>query len=159
MTAKPPMLISCAPWAAQRAPRAAARLIAAAVFVPAVAILLIAWTLTPESQGLGTHQQLGLPPCGFRIATGLPCATCGMTTAFTYAAHGHLLSSLITQPAGAALALITAMAALLSGWALLTGASLAPLGRMIARPSVVLVVGVLLLLAWIYTIAIHYAGI
>lgn len=56
--------------------------------------------LTPDARGLGTHEALGLPPCAFRYATGLPCPGCGMTTAVSHAAHGHFLRSVITQPAG-----------------------------------------------------------
>ena len=31
---------------------------------------------------MGTHQQLGLPPCNFVTLTGYPCPACGMTTSF-----------------------------------------------------------------------------
>jgi hypothetical protein len=56
--------------------------------------------LTPSTTGAGTHEQLGLPPCGMLLATGHPCPTCGVTTAFALAAHGHLAESLVTQPLG-----------------------------------------------------------
>jgi hypothetical protein len=56
--------------------------------------------LTPSTTGAGTHEQLGLPPCGMLLATGHPCPTCGVTTAFALAVHGRLAESLVTQPLG-----------------------------------------------------------
>ena len=56
--------------------------------------------LTPDTRGFGTHEALGLPPCLFRYATGLPCPGCGMTTAVSHAAHGQFMQSFLTQPAG-----------------------------------------------------------
>lgn len=49
-------------------------------------------------------------PCAFRAWTGHPCATCGMTHAFVYLAHGQLAEALRWSPLGAALAA--------GGWAL-----------------------------------------
>ena len=60
----------------------------------------IARALTPSPAGYGTHQQLGLPPCTFLHWTGFPCPSCGLTTCFAYAAHGHFVAALITQPFG-----------------------------------------------------------
>jgi hypothetical protein len=63
-------------------------------------VLVIARLLRPSSRGVGTHEQLGLPPCPFLHLTGIPCPSCGLTTSFAYAARLDLLSSLITQPFG-----------------------------------------------------------
>jgi hypothetical protein len=71
-------------------------------------LLAVAAALSPDAAGHGTHEQLGLPPCGWLLATGYPCPTCGMTTAFAAAAEGDLLTSLVTQPVGALLAVATA---------------------------------------------------
>ncbi|MEM1109477.1 MAG: DUF2752 domain-containing protein [Planctomycetota bacterium] len=128
-----------------------ARLIALAIFVPTLAVLLTASSLTANAAGTGTHTQLGLAPCGFKAATGMPCATCGMTTAFTHAADGHFVASFVTQPAGLVLAVLTAMLVMVSGWSLATGVSLAPLGLALWRPRIVIVAIALLLSGWAYT--------
>lgn len=115
--------------------------------------LVLAATLTPSTAGMGTHTQLNLPECGFVLATGLPCATCGCTTAFAHAADGSLLTSFVTQPFGALLALALAMMALIAGWSAASGMSLTPLGRMMATKGFVLPWVVLLLGAWGYKAA------
>ena len=130
------------------------RLTAAVIFAVSVAVLGVAFWLTPNPNGFGTHQALGLPPCGLLRSTGIPCATCGMTTSFSYAAHGDLVASFINQPAGAILALLTAMAAVVSGYALVTGMSLAPIGAVIFRPRVIVLAGAVVLIAWAYKIVI-----
>ena len=62
--------------------------------------LFVATQLKPDASGLGTHRELGLPPCAFYFFTGFPCPFCGMTTSWTWAAHLHPLKSFLTQPMG-----------------------------------------------------------
>jgi hypothetical protein len=38
-------------------------------------------------------------PCGFKLSHGLPCPTCGYTTALRAFATGHALSAFMIQPA------------------------------------------------------------
>ncbi|HVP68317.1 MAG TPA: DUF2752 domain-containing protein [Anaeromyxobacteraceae bacterium] len=47
--------------------------------------------------------ELGLV-CPFRAATGLPCASCGMTHAFVHLARGEVVAALAASPLGAVLA-------------------------------------------------------
>lgn len=52
-------------------------------------VFWIAMQLYPyDEQGnprkMETHTQLGLPPCSFRVMTGKPCPTCGMSTSFSH---------------------------------------------------------------------------
>ncbi len=89
------------------------RCYAAAVGAIVLGVLLVAWSLTPAER-LGTHRQLGLPPCGMVTMTGLPCPTCGMTTAYALVVRGRLLAAVRAQPMGAILALATVGAALVS---------------------------------------------
>lgn len=115
-------------------------------------LLISAALLEPDATGIGTHTQLGLPPCGFYAATRIPCATCGYTTAFSLAAHGQLLTAFYVQPAGAAAAVLTAALAIVGAYALITAAPLAPLGRWFWRLPVALAGGGLVVGAWIYKI-------
>jgi hypothetical protein len=77
-----------------------------------VSILAVAVYLQPDPRGYGTHERLGLPPCGFIVTTGLPCPTCGMTSSFAYMMHGHPLRAFVAQPAGALLCVGTVFTAL-----------------------------------------------
>lgn len=131
------------------------RAIALALFLPQLAVLGVAVWLTPNPQGMGTHQELGLPPCGFLVATGYPCATCGMTTSFTWAAHGHLVKAFLTQPAGSVLCVMTMMVAIVSLYAMATGISLLPVWKFVWRPGFVGAMILMILMSWGYTITIH----
>ena len=106
------------------------RLVAMAVAVACIAVLITAARLTPDASGMATHRQLGIAECGFLVRSGIPCMTCGMTTSFTYLAHGQPLMSLWAQPAGTVLAFLTAMLV----WAgLYVAATGRPAARLVAR--------------------------
>src|SRR5690606_36433591 len=74
--------------------------------------LAVAARLTPDPAGLGTHQQLGFPPCTIRAMWGVRCAACGMTTSWAYFVRGQLASSVRANPAGAMLAAMACVAVL-----------------------------------------------
>lgn len=97
------------------------RVRAGAVFAGSAALLLLAALLKPDPSGLGTHRQLGFPGCGLVITTGIPCPTCGMTTAFAHAVRGRVLRALAAQPFGALMALATLTLAALSLAVIATG--------------------------------------
>jgi hypothetical protein len=69
-------------------------------------VLAIAHHLEPAASGVGTHVQLGLPPCGFLAATGLPCPACGLTTAFAHMVRLNLLDAAHVHPVGVALFMV-----------------------------------------------------
>lgn len=48
----------------------------------------------------GIHTQLHLPPCLFKVITGLPCPFCGLTTSFTLLTHGNLGHAFLANPSG-----------------------------------------------------------
>ena len=52
-------------------------------------LLSLAVWLKPNPQGFGTHQQLGLPPCTIQFWFGIPCPSCGGTTAFAHFVRGQ----------------------------------------------------------------------
>ena len=60
-------------------------------------------------RALGTHTQLGLPPCGFLSLTSLPCPACGLTTAFAHLARLELTSAVRAHPLGVPLFICTVL--------------------------------------------------
>ena len=115
-----------------------------------LALLAVAAWLEPDPAGLGTHRQLGLPPCTFRAVVGRPCPTCGMTTSWAHLIRGELLEALQVNVAGTLLGLAALVAA---PWMAL----LAIRGRWIGRPpgSTALAYAVVALFAvmlvdWVY---------
>ena len=70
-------------------------------------VVITAFTLTPDPAGHGTHTQLGLPPCGFLVTTGLPCPGCGLTTSFSHMVRLEVVGAARANPFGVALFLVT----------------------------------------------------
>lgn len=138
------------------AARTRRRLLAAPVAAGTGGVLGLAAWLEPASAGLGTHEQIGLPECGWILSMDLPCATCGMTTAFAHAADGHLLASLAAQPFGALLAVATAAAFLAAVVTLVSGSGVLLMiaGRWWTTRTP-WVLGVMLIAAWAWKIARH----
>ncbi|MDY7011341.1 MAG: DUF2752 domain-containing protein [Planctomycetota bacterium] len=66
-------------------------------------VIALAWWLTPDSTGAGTHRQLGLPVCSFLVRTGYPCPTCGMTTSVSAMTHGKFVLAFRSHPFGVVL--------------------------------------------------------
>ena len=128
------------------------RLVGAGIAVAAAAVLGVAAWLDPSPEGLGTHSQLSLPPCGWILTMDLPCPTCGMTTSFAYAADGNLLGSFIAQPMGALLAVATAIALLVGTYTVATGSRVAAMfGQLWGRRAAWLL-GTAFVTAWVYKI-------
>lgn len=63
-------------------------------------VAIAARAITPDARGVGTHTQLGLPPCGFLALTGLPCPACGLTTCFAHLARGEVAAAWHCHPLG-----------------------------------------------------------
>jgi len=85
------------------------RLLGTVFAIAGFALFLVAGGLSPyEPDGtqklLGTHQQLGLPPCGFLTVFQLPCPGCGMTTAFSLVVRGDLSGGWRANAAGVVIA-------------------------------------------------------
>ena len=138
---------------------AVCRVVALLVLLPAASLLAVAAWLAPDADGHGTHTQLGMEECVVLHSTGLPCATCGITTAFALAAGGRLIQSAITQPAGFVLCFLTAVAAVISGYAVVSGMWIGPAFAPLARLRTLAGLGTLVLLAWGYTAGRAWLGV
>jgi hypothetical protein len=82
------------------------------------ALLVIAARLTPSPQGMGTHRQLGLPPCTMVKWFGIRCPSCGMTTSWSHLMHGHVRAAFRTNSGGALLAICSMLTA---PWLMVSG--------------------------------------
>jgi hypothetical protein len=105
------MSAQSAPVPTPRRERIARRVTWSVLALSSAFVLVASRLLTPAASGVGTHTQLGLPPCGFLVVFGLPCPACGLTTSFAHLAHLELAASLRVHPLGlplflAALALL-----------------------------------------------------
>ena len=72
-----------------------------------IGLLIVARCLSPSPVGMGTHQQLGLPPCTFDTLLGMRCPTCGMTTSWAYVTRGQVVSAWQANPGGVCLAIVS----------------------------------------------------
>ena len=80
------------------------RVIAVFVVLTAAAFVFVLARIQPSPNGVGTHVQLGMTPCGWVQSYGIPCPTCGVTTAATHLVHLSPIEAVGTQPFGAGLA-------------------------------------------------------
>ena len=71
-----------------------------------LAVLIVARNLSPDSNGFGTHQQLGLPPCTSVALFGVKCPSCGMTTSWSLATRGEFIEAARANAGGLVLAII-----------------------------------------------------
>jgi hypothetical protein len=135
----------------------------ALAFVGFVTVFSIARQLSPDARGFGTHEQIpliggSLPPCGFvtwsqaTLGKPYPCPSCGFTTTFAHAMHGHFWAAIVNQPFGFVVFAVFALLVPVSIFAAFFAVS--PLRatdhwrwRWILGP-----LAVLWLLAWIYKI-------
>ncbi len=130
------------------------RLFGAGLVSLAAPVLGVGLWLNPNAAGLGTHTQLGFGPCPFYMRYGIPCPTCGYTTAVSHVAHGQWISAILTQPAGAAVGFMLVGALSLGLVALATGRWYGPgllwLGWRLER--IILLVTALFLGSWLYKV-------
>ena len=92
-----------------------------------LALLATGYWLIPDPRGVGTHEQLGLPPCTIHLLWGLRCPGCGMTTSWAYYVRGQWVNSAQANLGGMALAMLSTV---LVPWALVSGAR----GRWCGQP-------------------------
>jgi hypothetical protein len=116
-------------------------------------VLMTAMNVVPDQRGYGTHEDLGMEPCGYLERNGHPCATCGMTTAFSHTVRLQLPRAFLASPAGMLLCLLTIAVPAWVIHSLLTGESalrflLWPYGRLLP-----VVLFLLIIASWLYKIA------
>ncbi len=102
------------------------RLLCLAAAVPTGAIWFIGCWLNPNDGPLGIERQLGTSRCGFYTRYGVPCPTCGWTTAVSHLYHGQVIQAFMTQPAGAIFGLLILWLFSLSLGGVLVGRWLGP---------------------------------
>lgn len=127
----------------------ARRLAWAAILASSASVLALAWTLEPDARGHGTHEQLGLPGCGFLSLTGAPCPGCGLTTAFAHLARAELGPAIASNAAALPLFALTVLAApfaLVGAW---RASPLEPILASRATVRISLLVVAALLLSWL----------
>jgi Protein of unknown function (DUF2752) len=124
------------------------RFLSAIGFVASLAVIVTAFRLEPDPRGVGTHEQLGIPPCGFLRDHGVPCISCGMTTAFAAMAHLRPGLAIRSNPFGVLLFLVTLAAPVYCLHALVK--DLDPFRFLQTRRAAIIlpIAGVLLLINW-----------
>lgn len=103
---------------------AAVRVALAAVSLVLAGLWVTASRLTPERDGLGTHQQLGLPPCTSRVLFGMRCPACGMTTSWAHLARGNIVGAAASNVGGLMLGVLAWMTIPATAWMAASGTRL-----------------------------------
>lgn len=96
------------------------RLGIAAGALACLTLFAVSLWLKPAAAGLGTHQQLGLPPCTVRTLFDMRCPACGMTTSWAYFVRGHWMRACQANVGGFWLAVLNVV---VSSWLLASAAA------------------------------------
>jgi hypothetical protein len=130
------------------------KLIQLAIHAGCVSSLVVGWWLQPNPAGVGTHTSLGFPPCGFYAVTGVPCPTCGVTTAFVLGAHLQLVQSFFVQPFGFLVFVAVCATALTVILFLLTGRSVFKLKLKVNAYKIAISLIAFVVVSWGYKITL-----
>lgn len=132
-----------------------ARCVSGLISLAAVAVLLTAAWLRPSHAGLSTHEELGLPACGFLEHYGYPCPGCGLTTSFSWFVRGNLAASLYVQPMGTLLAALTGATMWIGLYILVTGRPVYRLLQLFNTQRLLVGLFAFGIVAWGWKILIH----
>ena len=135
------------------------RFLAMGVALACLLVLIVACGLSPSNDGFGTHQQLGMAPCGFLQRTNLPCPACGMTTSFSWFARGNLAASFYVQPMGMVLAAICGWCVWGAGYVAITGRPVYRVLSVVPEKIYLFPLLALAIAAWGWKMYIHLHGI
>jgi hypothetical protein len=133
-------------------------IVAGLVVVFTIAVRLNPYGPDGSAERMETHRQLGLPPCTFYYATGVPCPACGMTTSFALLVRGDVAHSLQANWVGT---LLAAFCLLFIPWGLISVARRVPLFvRSLERALMVVVLTLLslMMLRWLIVLGVAYWG-
>jgi Protein of unknown function (DUF2752) len=97
------------------------RWIAGLIAVVLLSMLGTARSLTPSPNGMGTHRQLGLPPCSMVVWMGARCPSCGMTTSWAHFTRGSWVQSVRANAAGFLLAVVSAACSIAAIFTVISG--------------------------------------
>ena len=128
------------------------------LFLGPVAVLVTAATLTPSLAGHGTNTQLGLPPCGFLVATGYPCPGCGLTTSFSHMIRMQVGGAFMANPFGILLFLCTAAMVPVAGLGIVRRMPVIDLLDRLHAEKIAIALSVVSVVVWIVKVGLQYAA-
>jgi hypothetical protein len=134
------------------------RVIWAAFFAGPLAVLTTALFLTPSPLGHSTHTQLGLPPCGFLVATGYPCPGCGLTTSFTHMVRLEVFGALGANPFGVLLFLATVAIVPVAAFGMIRRLPVVDTLDRLHAEKIAIFLSVVSLSVWGVKVALQYMG-
>jgi hypothetical protein len=105
-----------------------------------------------SARTMETHRKLGLPPCTFKVVTGIPCPSCGMTTSWSLLLHADPVAAVQANSVGA---LLAAFGLLLTPWCVYSAVrGTTPFVRSLERAVAVVVFTflTLMLLRWVIVV-------
>ena len=115
-------------------------------------VFVSAAVLVPDPRGLGTHEQLGFGACPTLRLFHIPCAFCGMTTAFTLMMRGNVLSAILVQPAGALIFVVSLVVLTASAGFAVAGRMPSWIGAQVLSGRLVLSSAGIVIVSWVYKI-------
>jgi hypothetical protein len=115
----------------------------------ALSVLVTARWLEPDPTGVGTHVQLGLPPCAFLYFTKLPCPTCGLTTSFAHMARLQVTQAFQAHWLGPPLFALTAVTVALCAWGCAAGMTIANAIERLRLARLVAIIAAAAVIVWV----------
>jgi hypothetical protein len=125
----------------------------AATLSGSLGVLVLARLLTPHRSGLGTHMQLGIPPCAFLKLTTFPCPSCGLTTAFAHMARFDFVAAEHSHALAGPLFALTVIACVISLPACVRAWPIADTLRGLRVTRLAVIIGAAAMLAWVVRVA------
>lgn len=123
-----------------------------------LAVVVTATQLTPAPEGMGTHQQLGLPPCGFLVVTGIPCPGCGLTTSFSHMVRGEFTGATRANPFGVMLFFVTFFTIPVAAVGFYRGSPVLDTLEALHAEKWAILLSVTSILVWVIRVARHMLG-